>query len=84
VSYRFSDHVATLPQKPDFPATIEVDIEQYAHDTSYLSNNIVQNLSWSNITVTVPERESKIPMEILTAVSGYVAAGKSSSHVFQV
>lgn len=73
----------TPPQKLDLPAIVDLDIEQYAHDTSYLRNSVVQNLAWSNVTVTVPDRETKQPKEILTAVSGCVAAGKNLHHFFR-
>jgi hypothetical protein len=66
------------PQKSELPESIEMDIEQSAHDTSYLNNSVVQNLAWSNVTVTVPDRDTKLPKQILSAVSGYVAAGKSN------
>ena len=59
------------------PAVLEVDIEKIAHDTSYLNNSVVQSLAWSNITVTVPDSETKLPKQILSAVSGHVAAGKA-------
>jgi hypothetical protein len=72
------------PQKSEFPATIEVDIEQCAHDTSYLNNSVVQNLAWSDVTVTVPDRETKLPKQILSAVGGYVAAGKSHASCFRI
>ena len=36
-----------------------------------------RNLVWSDITVTVPDRETKLPKKILSAVSGCVGAGKS-------
>jgi hypothetical protein len=72
------------PQKPDLPPIIEVDIEQYAHDTSYLNNNVVQSLAWKDVTVTVPDRETKLPKEILGGVNGYVAAGKSHASLFHI
>jgi len=72
------------PQKSEMPAIIEVDIEQCAHDTSYLNNSVVQNLAWSDVTVTVPDRETKLPKQILSAVSGYVVAGKSHASCFQI
>jgi hypothetical protein len=56
------------------PAVVDLDIERCAHDTSYLRNSVVQNLAWSDVTVTVPDRETKQPKEILSAVSGCVAA----------
>jgi hypothetical protein len=66
-----------MSQKSELPGTIDIDIEHSAHDTSYLDNCVVQNLAWSDVTVTVPDRETKLPKEILSVVSGYVAAGKS-------
>jgi hypothetical protein len=72
------------PQKSELPAMIEVDIEQCAHDTSYLNNSVVQSLAWSDVTVTVSDRETKLPKQILSAVSGYVAAGKSHASCFQI
>jgi hypothetical protein len=72
------------PQKSELPAMIELDIEQCAHDTSYLNNTIVQSLAWSDVTVTVSDRETKLPKQILSAVSGYVAAGKSHASCVQI
>jgi hypothetical protein len=72
------------PQKPELPAMIEIDIEQCAQDTSYLNNSVVQSLAWSDVTVTVSDRETKLPKQILSAVSGYVAAGKSHASCFQI
>lgn len=46
---------ATPLQKSDLAAIIELDIERCAHDTSYFSNSVVQNLAWNNITVTVSD-----------------------------
>lgn len=66
----------TAHQKFDASATIDVDIEQCSHDTSYLNNSVVHNLAWSDITVTVPDRETKLPKKLLSTVSGYVAAGE--------
>jgi hypothetical protein len=68
------------PQKHDLPQIIDVDIEQSAHDTSYLNNSVVQNLAWSDVTVTAPDRETKLPKEILSDVNGIVAAGRR--HIF--
>jgi hypothetical protein len=59
------------------PRLMEEDIEKLAHDTSYLKNTVVDNLSWSGVTVTVQDRERKAPKEILTQVNGYAAAGMS-------
>jgi hypothetical protein len=73
----------TPPQKLDLPAIVDLDIEWCAHDTSYLRNNVVQNLAWGDVTVTVPDRDTKQPKEILSAVSGCVAAGKNRLHFFR-
>jgi hypothetical protein len=72
------------PQKSELPAIIEVDIEQCAHDTSHLNNSVVQSLAWSDVTVTVPDRETKLAQQILSAVRGYVVAGKSHASCFQI
>jgi len=63
-------------QKLEASAT-DVDLEQCSHDTSYLTNSVVHNLVWTDITVTVPDRETKLPKQLLSTVSGYVAAGKN-------
>ncbi|KAN0098985.1 P-loop containing nucleoside triphosphate hydrolase protein [Hyaloscypha variabilis] len=54
----------------------DIDVEQRGHDNSYLENQIVQSLSWKNVTVVVPDRETKQPKEILSAINGEVAAGE--------
>jgi len=59
-----------------------MDVEQYAHDTSYLNNSVVQSLAWRDVTVTVPDKETKNPNQILTTVSGYVAAGEYHDLIF--
>ncbi|KAF2870169.1 ATP-binding cassette transporter-like protein [Massariosphaeria phaeospora] len=53
------------------------DVEKEAHfDYAHLSNNVVQDFSWENITVTVKDRETKQPKEILSGVNGLVQAGE--------
>ena len=63
--------------KSDLIALGEVDIEQQSHDTSYLDNRIVKTFAWSDVTVVVPDRETKQQKQILSSVNGYVAAGKT-------
>ncbi|KAH8650051.1 P-loop containing nucleoside triphosphate hydrolase protein [Xylariales sp. PMI_506] len=60
----------------DYNSSKELDPEQQAHDTSYLSNSIVSSLTWSDITVTVRDRETKGSKKILTDISGHAAAGE--------
>jgi hypothetical protein len=55
------------------------DVEQLAGlagDTSYLNNSVVKSLVWRDVDVVVPDRETKKSKQILTSVSGHVAAGK--------
>ncbi|KAG0647584.1 White-brown complex [Hyphodiscus hymeniophilus] len=67
---------ATPTRKSEFTDNSEVDVERFAHDTSYLSNDVVESLVWRRITVTVPDRKTKLPKEILSDVNGNVAAGE--------
>ena len=57
----------------------ETDVERQAHDTSYLDNSVVKSLAWSDVNITVRDRETKKPKRILSDVSGYVVAGEISS-----
>lgn len=54
------------------------DIEKGADatDFAHLTNNVVQNFSWENVTVTVKDRASKQPLDILSNVSGILEAGE--------
>lgn len=65
--------------KSDLIALGGVDIEQQSHDTSYLDNRVVKTLAWSDVTVVVPDRETKQQKQILSAVNGHVAAGMMHS-----
>lgn len=65
--------------KSELIALGEVDIEQQSHDTSYLDNRVVKTLAWSDVTVVVPDRDTKQQKKILSDVSGHVAAGKTHS-----
>jgi hypothetical protein len=65
--------------KAELIALGEVDVEQQSRDTSYLDNRVVKTLAWSDVTVVVPDRETKLQRKILSAVSGHVAAGKTHS-----
>ena len=63
-----------MAENSKFEATT-IDIEQCPHDTSYLNNGVVKHLAWNRITVTVSDRETKLPKHLLSGVSGFVAAG---------
>jgi ABC-type multidrug transport system ATPase subunit len=53
-----------------------LDVERQDADTSYLANDTVTNLTWSNVTVTVKDRETKQPKALLQDVNGSVEAGE--------
>lgn len=62
-----------LPYHPD------TDIEKQhgsAAGSHLLRNTTVHNISWSGITVTVTDRETKQPKTLLDNVQGYVEAGE--------
>lgn len=48
------------------------DISDFAH----LTNDVVQSFSWQDVTVTVKDRASKQPLDILSNVSGILEAGE--------
>jgi hypothetical protein len=54
------------------------DIEKDAAGADYghLTNDMVKSFSWENVTVTVKDRASKQPLDILSNVNGFVEAGE--------
>ena len=54
-----------------------VDIEKRASDDQhFFSNDSVESFSWSNVAVTVKDRHTKQPLNILSNVNGIVKAGE--------
>jgi hypothetical protein len=53
----------------------DVEKVNYTGRTS-LSNESVHSFSWSDIAVTVKDRQTKRPLEILSDVCGFVKAGR--------
>lgn len=45
-------------------------------DYAHLNNDTVQSYSWENVKVTVKDRETKQPKDILSNVTGFVQAGE--------
>ena len=43
---------------------------------AHLTNDVVQRFTWENVTVTVKDRASKLPLDILCNVSGALEAGE--------
>jgi hypothetical protein len=53
------------------------DVEKAAgQDFSHLTNETVKSFSWDNVTVTVKDRATKQPLDILSGVNGIVEAGE--------
>jgi hypothetical protein len=54
------------------------DIEKDAasQDYAHLMNESVHSISWNNITVTVKDRATKEPLDILSGINGHVEAGE--------
>ncbi|KAL1875208.1 hypothetical protein Daus18300_003279 [Diaporthe australafricana] len=62
-----------LPYRPD------IDIEKQrggAAGSHLLRNTTVHNISWSGVTVTVTDRETKQPKTLVDNIQGYVEAGE--------
>lgn len=54
------------------------DVEKGASGTdhAHLANDEVKSFSWEDITVTVKDRTSKQPIDLLSNVSGMIEAGE--------
>ena len=66
----------------DNASAANLDVEKdgdshYAH----LTNTYVSSYSWENVTVTVKDRESERPKDILSNVSGSIQAGEYNEAV---
>lgn len=54
----------------------DVEKDAATSDYAHLTNDAVKCFSWENITVTVKDRASKQPVDILSNVSGHIEAGE--------
>jgi ABC-type multidrug transport system ATPase subunit len=52
------------------------DIEKGSTDYAHLTNKTVHSFSWEDVTVTVKDRASKQPLDILSGVNGMIEAGE--------
>jgi hypothetical protein len=53
-----------------------IDVEKGSStDYAHLTNTSVHSFSWKDVTVTVKDRKTKQPLEILSGVDGIVEAG---------
>jgi len=59
-------------------SNLSADVEKDAAvpDYAHLTNETVQSFSWDNVTVTVNDRATKQPLDILSGVNGIVKAGE--------
>lgn len=54
----------------------DIDLErQHSIAEAHLRNTTVHNISWQGVTVTVKDRETKLPKTIVDNVDGIVEAG---------
>jgi hypothetical protein len=60
-------------------ANASLDTESQNSHESHMFNDRVHSLSWSNITLTVKDRSTKQPKDLVTGVSGHIEAGKYAS-----
>ena len=58
-----------------------LDVEKAASDYAPLTNHSVQTFSWEKVTVTVKDRHTKQPLELLSNVKGTINAGTSGSTI---
>lgn len=53
------------------------DVEKGAAvDYAHLTNTTVHSFSWENVTVSVKDRKTNQPLDILSGVDGIVEAGR--------
>ena len=78
VPWTLADTVAMSTANPSIEDVEKGAVADYAH----LTNTTVHSFSWENVTVTVKDRKTKQPLEILSDVNGVVEAGMSSSSLF--
>ncbi|KAF2128401.1 ATP-binding cassette transporter-like protein [Dothidotthia symphoricarpi CBS 119687] len=51
------------------------DVEKGA-DYAHLTNDVVESFSWEDVTVSVKDRKTKMSVDILDGISGFVEAGE--------
>lgn len=59
------------------PTNMSSDTERQTDDELYMFNDVARSLSWSKITLTVEDRSTKQPRDLVSNVSGQVNSGKS-------
>ncbi|KAH0124376.1 putative ABC transporter, partial [Aureobasidium melanogenum] len=57
-------------------ANVSSDTERQSSHELYMFNDLVHSLSWSNVTLTVEDRSTKQPKNLVSNVGGQVKAGE--------
>jgi hypothetical protein len=57
-----------------------VDVEQGAVSEAHLMNTTIRNFTWHDVTVTVKDRQTKTPKNIVENAFGVVEAGAYCSN----
>lgn len=80
----FEHHILTFIRSRFIMTSINGsgDVEKDAGNSNYahLTNETLHNFSWKDVTVSVKDRSTKQPLDILSGVSGLVKAGTLSLH----
>lgn len=63
-------------EKSDSARAMKMDPEQQSVADAHLNNSTVKNVTWSGVTVTVKDRETKKPKKIVDDAAGAVQAGE--------
>ncbi|MCJ1231041.1 hypothetical protein MMC12_007716 [Toensbergia leucococca] len=64
----------TAFQQRDFES--KIDLESISHVGAHLTNTNVYNLAWTSVSVTVKDRQTKLPTSILSDSHGFVVQGQ--------
>jgi phage-related minor tail protein len=56
--------------------SVDVEKDAAGRDHAHLMNDTVQSFAWKDVTVTVKDRATKEPLDILSNISGVVESGE--------
>jgi hypothetical protein len=57
------------------PVNMSSDTERQTDSELYMFNHVAHTLSWSNVTLTVVDRSTKEPRDVIKGISGHINAG---------
>jgi hypothetical protein len=64
-------------------ANLSLDMESQSNHEFHVHKDLIQSLSWSNISLTIEDRSTKQPKDLVANVCGRIEAGKCSATFFQ-